>query len=82
MLMFECRRSLDNAKYNILYYFSLFCKMRIFWNVKVDWPSLKKVTFFNEGFGGGVSSVRVVSEPSLVVVSVRVGFSLSVEWKG
>ena len=56
--------------------------MRIFWNVKVDWPSLKKVTFFNEGFGGGVSSVRVASEPSLVVVSVRAGFSLSVECKG
>ena len=56
--------------------------MGVYGNGMVDWPSLKKVTFFNEGFGGGVSSVRVVSEPSLVVVSVRAGIFLSVEWKG
>ena len=42
----------------------------------------KKSPFFNEGIGGGVSSMREVSEPSLVAVRVRAGFSFSVEWKG
>ena len=56
--------------------------MGAYGNGMVDWPSLKKVTFFNEGFGGGVSTMRVVSVSSFVAVSVRGRFSLSVEWKG
>ena len=56
--------------------------MGVYGNGMVDWPSLKKVTFFNEGIGGGVSSMREVSKPSPVAVRARAGFSFSVEWKG
>ena len=41
--------------------------MGVYGNGMVDWPSLKKVTFFNEGKGGGVSSMREVSKPSPAV---------------